>query len=201
MKPNGEKGYTLIELAVAMGVFLIFISIAGPFMFNQLSQAVRTENRIDLQQSARASLRTLTRELRQAKELVTTTSPPRPSGKNKLSFTVDLDGDGTISSATEGVTYYVKGSKLYRGEEDNKGQPVGDDVKAIEFTLWGSNLAYDDNANGVIEESELDRDHNGVWSGAELTQATRVTVVLTVSAGGDEQSYTENVWLRNRVVG
>ena len=200
MRRSQESGYTLIELSVAMAVFLIFMGIAGPFLFGQLRQAVRTETRIDLQQSARASLRTLVRELRQANELVQVTFPPRPSGKNKISFTVDLNTDGGIGS-NENVTYYVKQSKLYRGDEDNKGQPIGEDVKSIEFTIWGSNLAFDDNLDGVVSEAELDRDGNGQWSETELDHVTRITVVLTVSAGSEEQSYTENVWLRNRVVG
>ena len=118
-----EGGYTLIELSVTMAVFLIFMSFATPFMFTQLREALQTENQLDLQQNAHVSFRTKLRELRQANTLFQV--PGRPTRKNKVSIWVDFNGN----RATEGdelVTYYVKGSKLWRGFEDDRGQPLDD---------------------------------------------------------------------------
>lgn len=198
MTRNDERGYTLIELSVAMTVFVAFMAFAMPFLFGNLRQAVQTENRIDLQQNSRAAIRTLVRELRQARELLGSSN--KPSGRNKISFTVDLNGDGTIAS-NEGVTYYVKQLKLYRGPEDEQGQPLAEDIATIEFTYWGSNLQLDTNNNGVVEEAELDQNGNITqWTVSELTNVTRVGVRLVANAQGEEQSYTETVWLRNKVV-
>ena len=200
-RSEGERGYTLVELAVAMAGLLVFMSFATPFLFSQLKQAVQTENRADLQQHARTAMRTLVRELRQAKDLYSSTD--KPSGKNKLSFGADLDGSGTLSGV-EQVTYYVKQGKLWRDaeEEIEKGQPIADDVNSIEFTMFGSNLLLDKSpTDGVVSETELDQNHDGNWSTFELSQVTRISVLLKVKASSDEQTYVENVWLRNRVVG
>src|SRR5688572_17315638 len=89
---RGERGYTLTELAVVMAVFMIFMSFAGPVMFSHLMSALRTERRADLQQSSRAALRTMEREMRQAAVLYS--SVEKPSGKDRISFGTDLNGDG-----------------------------------------------------------------------------------------------------------
>ncbi|HYH27805.1 MAG TPA: hypothetical protein VEA19_03390 [Actinomycetota bacterium] len=198
---RGEgDGYTLIELSVAMAGLLVFLSFASPFLFKQIQEAQRTEARTDLQQHARTGMRSLVRELRQARELYQTSQ--RPSGKNRISFGVDLNGKDGIAS-NERLSYYIKGSRLYRGGEfdDEKGQPIADDVSQIVFSFFGSNLALDDNGDGVVTETELDQNLDNNWSEAELTQVTRVKIDLTVRAGSDTQTYSENVWLRNRSVG
>ena len=181
MRSRDERGFTLTELSIAMGTFLLFMAFATPFMFGQIKQALQTENQIDLQQDSRGALRSLVRELRQARDLYSTVD--RPSGKNKISFGADLDADGGIS-LTEQITYYVKAGKLYRDVEVevDKGQPIAADVKSIEFTVWGSNLALDTNGDGVVSETEIDTNGNGQWSAAELTQVTRITVKLTMAA-------------------
>ena len=195
---SDERGYTLIELSVAMAVFITFMAFAMPFLFGNLQHAIRTENRIDLQQNGRAALRTMVRELRQARSLVS--SDDRPSGNNAISFTAHLDGnpDGTANQ----ITYYVQGGQLRRGRDDKSGQPIATDVASLELRFWGSNPAYDTNGNGVVEQNELDQDGNqNNWTATELAQVTRVGVTLVLRASGDEQSYTETVWLRNRVAG
>jgi prepilin-type N-terminal cleavage/methylation domain-containing protein len=200
MRNRGEQGFTLIELSIAMGTFLLFMAFATPFMFGQIKQALQSENQIDLQQSSRTAFRTLVRELRQARDLYASTD--KPSGKNKLSFGSDLDASGGLSAA-EQLTYYVKSAKLYReaeADETEKGQPIATDVKSIEFTMWGTNPALDDNGDGLVDESELDTDGNGQWSAPELTQVQRITVKLTLAAQADEFAFTEQVWLRNKAV-
>lgn len=197
MRSGDERGFTLTELSIAMGTFLLFMAFATPFMFGQIKQALQTENQIDLQQNSRSALRVLVRELRQARELYATVE--KPSGKNKISFGADLDASAGISSA-EQITYYVKNGKLYRDAEAevDKGQPVATDVNTVEFTMWGSNIALDSNGDGVVNEAELDTNGNGQWSTSELTQVTRVTVSLSMKAQQDELTFVEEVWLRNK---
>jgi type II secretory pathway pseudopilin PulG len=207
--PGAESGYTLTELAVVMGVFMIFMSFAGPAMFSHLMSAVRTERRVDLQQSGRAAFRTMEREMRQAKELYS--SVDKPSGKDRISFGTDLNADGVINDWNAGtlleqITYYVNGPPgdrtLYRGRKWGQGVPLAENVESIEFTLYGSNPVLDLDANGVVEESELNPpDGTGSWSTGELANVTRVVMVMTVEESGVTQTYTSDVLLRNKVVG
>jgi prepilin-type N-terminal cleavage/methylation domain-containing protein len=204
-KAPGERGYTLTELAVVMAVFMIFMSFAGPVMFSHLMAAIRTERRADLQQSGRAALRYMEREMRQAAELYS--SFDKPSGKDRISFGVDLNGDGVINDYSVGtlleqITYYVQGNTLYRGRKLGQGVPLAENVQSVEFTLFGSNPLLDLDTDGVVEESELNPpDGLGPWSTGELANVTRVTIELTVEQSGVTQTYTSEVLMRNKVVG
>ncbi|MGH2723136.1 MAG: PulJ/GspJ family protein [Actinomycetota bacterium] len=205
MSTRDEGGYTLIELSVVMSVFVIFMAMASPFMFGQLRSAVRTEDRVDIQQEARAALRLMVRELRQAEELYNTTA--KPSGQDRLSFGVDLNGDGQLNSYTatslplEQVTYYVSGGTLFRGRELGQGQPLAAGVTGLAFTIFGSNPALDTNGDGVVTEDELDLNGNGSWDPQELPNVTRVEVAVTVEHGDARQTYTAQAFLRNRTYG
>jgi prepilin-type N-terminal cleavage/methylation domain-containing protein len=202
---RGERGYTLTELAVVMAVFMIFMSFAGPVMISHLMSAVRTERRVDLQQSARAALRSMEREMRQAKELYS--SADKPSGKDRISFGSDLNGDGVINpydagTLLEQITYYVQGDILYRGRKQGQGVPLAENVQSIDYTMYGSNPLFDLDSDGVVEESELNPpDGLGSWSTGELANVTRIEIELTVEKDGVTQTYTSDVLLRNKVVG
>ncbi|MGH2764842.1 MAG: PilW family protein, partial [Actinomycetota bacterium] len=162
-----QRGYTLVEFAVAMSVFLIFMAIAAPFMFSQLQGAIDTEQRVEHQQNARSAIRLMTRELRQASVLLD--SADKPSGKTEISFGVDFDGDGIINSYNnsnaplEEITYYKTPSDdvLYRGRKFGQGVPVATGVTEVEFSMFGSNLVLDANADGVVDETEIDQAGNG----------------------------------------
>jgi type II secretory pathway component PulJ len=183
------------------------MSIATPFMFSQLQGALRTEDRVDLAQNARAALRTMTRELRQAEALYSDVD--KPSGKNEISFGVDLNGDGVINAwnnsnlPLEQVTYYLNNDTLYRGRKKGQGSPLAEHVDQITFQLFGSNLALDANGDGVVDEDELDQDNSGPndWSPTELANVTRVAITLDVSEDASAQTYSAQAYLRNRVSG
>lgn len=194
-----ERGYTLIEFSMALLVLAIFLSFATPFMFSQLRQAKRAEDRVDLQQDARGALRKLVRELRQAQVLYQ--SLEHPSGNDRLSFGVDLNGDGELDPATENVTYYLKAAEdaLYRGPRFNQGQPVAENVESIDFTMFGSNLALDLDDDGTVDDGELNGD--GTWTANELLNVTRIHVTLTVFASDVTEIFAADAWLRTRVAG
>jgi len=204
---SDDRGYTLVEFAVAMGIFLIFMSVVTPFMFSQIQGALRTEDRVDLQQNARIALRTMTRELRQATELYD--SVDKPSGKTEVSFGVDFDGNGVIDSYNntaaplEQITYYYTpvDETLYRGRKKNVGSPLAEHVQDVIFTMYGSNLVLDGNGDGVVDEDELDTNGNNKIDGPELANVTRLTIELDMAGGDVTQTFEAQAFMRNRVVG
>ena len=204
---SDDRGYTLVEFAVAMGIFLIFMSVVTPFMFSQIQGALRTEDRVDLQQNARIALRTMTRELRQATELYD--SVDKPTGKTELSFGVDFDGNGVIDSYNntavplEQVTYYYTPADetLYRGRKKGTGSPIAEHVQDVNFTMYGSNLVLDGNGDGVVDEDELDTNGNNKIDGPELANVTRLTIELGMAGGDVTQTFEAQAFMRNRVVG
>jgi type II secretory pathway pseudopilin PulG len=203
---HGELGYTLVEFAVAMSVFLIFMAIVTPLMFTQLRGGLETQERVDLQQSGRTALRTMVRELRQASQLLA--AADKPTSKKEVSFSVDWDGNGVVNGCNvsapevpETITYYVVDSTdaLYSGCRFGQAVPLADHVKDATFTMFGSNLAFDSDGDGVVEETELNPDQS--WTNPELALVTRVHISLTmVDNDNDEQVYEAQAFLRNRVV-
>jgi type II secretory pathway component PulJ len=191
---RSDTGYTLVELAVTMSILILFLSFATPVMFSALREGLRTEDRIDLQSAGRVALRTMTRELRQA-EVLYVNPPSQPTDKNSVSFGVDLDGNAVISPATEQLTYYVEEGVLYRDPNVGGGVPLAEHVEDLEFTMFGSNPAFDDDGDGVVEEAELG---GPLWQTSELANVTRVDISLNLSQDEVEQSYTARVFLRNR---
>jgi type II secretory pathway component PulJ len=196
------RGYTLVEFAVAMSVFMIFMAIAAPFMFSQLRGALATQDRVERTQNARTALRLMTRELRQTAYLIND-PPAKPVGPIEISFAVDFNGDGMINPhddanlPLEEITYHYNGGQdvLYRGRNAGQGAPLASEVTAVDFEYFGSNLALDLNDDGIVSEAELDPDGNGLQP-SELAHVTRVAITLTV---GDEQTYRAQALLRNRV--
>lgn len=197
-----DDGFTLIELSVAMAVFLVFMTLVTPFMVSHLRSALRTEDQVDVQQGARMALRSMVRELRQASVLYT--SPGQPTDGERMSFGVDLNGDGTIVT-TEHFTYYVEGGVLRRGRTATSGVPFSQGVESLTFEMFGNNTAFDTNpADGVVTGQELDTNGNGLWEPQELGFVTRVRISLVVASSedsDDEQAYTAEAFLRNRLAG
>ena len=205
-RPGDERGYTLVEFAVAMSVFLIFMSIATPFMFSQLQGALDTQARVEFAQNARSAMRLMTRELRQA-SLIIDTPPEKPSGPNELSFGVDYDGNGVINAwnntgaALEEITYYHQGDTLYRGRRVGQGVPLAAGVTGVDFLMFGSNLAFDANSDGVVTATELDTNGNGKVDGPELGNVTRIAITVDVGeSAATADTYQAQVFLRNRVI-
>jgi Tfp pilus assembly protein PilW len=203
---SDEGGYTLVEFAVAMGVFLLFISMAAPFMFSQLQGALETEERADLQQNARTALRTMVRELRQAKQLYQTID--NPSGNSRVSLAVDFNSDVVITGCNasppdvpEMITYYLDGMNLMRGCKIGNAVPLAAHVSSVEYDYFGSNLALDTTPkDGVVTENEIDRNGNGLEP-PELVNVTRILITLTAEDDdGDTQTYQQQAFLRNGVV-
>jgi prepilin-type N-terminal cleavage/methylation domain-containing protein len=197
----GERGYTLVEFAIAMSVFAILMAIVTPLMFSQIRSGLATQERIGLQQNARTALRTMVREIRQASVLYATVD--HPSGNDRLSVGVDYDGNGVISTDTaapmERIVYYLKSDAgtLYRGRKLNQGAPLAENVDVIDFTMYGSNLALDADNDGVVEETELNPD--GAWTSSELANVTRISITLTVASDDQDQTYEAEAFLRNKV--
>jgi prepilin-type N-terminal cleavage/methylation domain-containing protein len=191
---RADAGYTLVELAVTMAILLIFLSFATPVMFSALREGMRAEDRIDLQNSGRVALRTMTTELRQA-EVLYVNPPSQPTDKNSVSFGVDLDGNGTFSASTEQLSYYVEEGVLYRDPNVGTAAPLAENVDTVEFTMFGSNPAFDTDGDGVVEETELG---GPSWQTAELANVTRVDIALDLAQDDVEQAYSARVFLRNR---
>lgn len=201
---SGERGYTLVEFAVAMSVFAILMAIVTPLMFGLIRSGLETQGRIGLQQNARSALRTMVRELRQASVLYATVD--HPTQGDRVSFGVDYDGNGVINTSDAGVVervvYYKKPGQevLYRGPKFNQGSPLAENVETLALAMFGSNLILDIDNDGVVEESELNTG-GPEWTTSELSNVTRIAIELKMKDDDTEQTYEAEAFLRNKVSG
>jgi prepilin-type N-terminal cleavage/methylation domain-containing protein len=139
----GRRGFTLVEMMVAMVIMGIMgIALVG-FLRTQHQTVVRQSSGVLATQNARAAVDMLVRELRNAAY-----NPRRsPSGgalvtikADSVSWTSDLDLDGdTLSSSTswdERVAYYKHNRRLMRAAAGGDGIAVTYDVDSLRFTYY-----------------------------------------------------------------
>ena len=106
-----QRGFTLTELLVAVIIgLLITVMVSSIFLLNQ--KVIRKNNtKSELTQNARITIDLMSREIRQAKEIVTVlpindSSPPLPS---ELQFE-----DGHTTTHIQYIKYQLSGTELHR---------------------------------------------------------------------------------------
>lgn len=221
---SADAGYTLVELMVAMGIFLL---LTGMIMTSVLSiSRATTDVRqfTNINEQARVAVERLTRELRQAKDVSSVTLPATPGGDTALTFDVDFNGvNGIEVSAAdpEVLTYRYDSTnqRLTLTANDESGTAVtrpilSSEVSAFTLDFRSSLWQYDgcrptDTAgaptgtpDGVTDWTELDTvcgggNHDGVLDSTELTRIDLVVVTLSVLQGPHRQTYQTQVSLRN----
>jgi prepilin-type N-terminal cleavage/methylation domain-containing protein len=219
-----DGGFTLVEVLVAMGLFLLLMSMVM-LMVTSASRATQdTRQFTNINEQARIAVERLTRELRQAEGI---SSASLPSGSNHdvaLTFGVDFDGDGTVEAVVadpEQLTYRYDAAheRLTLTANDESGTAItrpilSEEVSEFDIRFRSSLWRYDgcrstDSAgsptgtpDGITDWTELDTvcgagNHNGVLDD-ELDRIDLVAITLSVLEGPHMQTYQTQVTLRNR---
>lgn len=150
------KGFTLIEIMIAMAIFAIVVTGIYETYHYQQKSYMKQEQAVNMQQNLRAGLYFLKRDIRMAGYDPAEDADPTITIANiaELEFEVDQDGSGTINdSSRETIRYALTddGSNnrddstrdgiansfpCNLGREYNLGgglQPVAENVDALEF--------------------------------------------------------------------
>jgi prepilin-type N-terminal cleavage/methylation domain-containing protein len=196
---KNQKGVTLIELLVAMGLSLIVLG-AGYSVFRVQTHTVKAQEfKMEAQEDARAALDMMVREVRNLGFFPTltacTTVPANNNGiitaaANNFRFVYDANGDGDCADANpaENIIYSYTGTNITRDINDGNGPQIltAGNVTAAAFT-------YRDAAGAVT---------------ADLASIRRVSITLTVRSRSTDVQFSggvpqdirmdSNVDLRNR---
>ena len=146
---NDLRGFTLVEVMVAMAIFgIVMTGIYQTYLYQQKSY-IKQEQVVDMQQSLRAGLFFLKRDIRMAGYDPTgdATSTITIADVGELEFEVDENGSGTIGDGSkETIRYaltndadgngFADGFPCNLGREYNLAgglQPVAEDIQALEF--------------------------------------------------------------------
>ncbi len=167
--PNSNKGFTLIELMVALAVTSILLAGIYTTYITQLKSHLTQQLLVEMQQNLRGSMQLIEREIRMAGY-----DPTQSAGAgvttmlaNSFRFTMDLNGDGDFvdpaaasgKDPNEDVRYGINTSGSLGREVNGAGglQPLAEFTDALNFVY-------------------LDKDSN-VTNDPLLVKSVQVTIV------------------------
>lgn len=145
---KGDKGYSLIELLVALGVGMVALA-AFYSVFSVQSQRLNVEEQIvEMQQNVRNGMDIMIAEVRMAgydptgaRNFYGITCSP-----TQLEVKADLDGDGSVTGANEDVIYKYDSANLRITRNTGGGaQPFMENIQAFSFQYLdsGGNVTTD----------------------------------------------------------
>ncbi|MDD3259548.1 MAG: prepilin-type N-terminal cleavage/methylation domain-containing protein [Smithellaceae bacterium] len=155
------KGFTLIELMIAMAVGLVLLAAVYSVFLVQNKELRNQEQITEMQQNARMAMEMMSRDLMMAgygpstlTRCTGTTPTTKPASSpysclgivvaniNFVSLSADLNGNGVLTDAGENLTYdryeSPTGSGNYALGRTSNGtkNPVVDNVSALTFTYY-----------------------------------------------------------------
>jgi len=106
---NNTEGFTFIELLITMAISgIVMTSIYSVYTLQQKVYVSQLQI-VEMQQNLRAGTLMLTNEIRMAGYDPTGNASAGivSIGSNTVTFTMDLDGDGTLGGSDENITYLL----------------------------------------------------------------------------------------------
>lgn len=208
-----DDGVTLIEVIVAIGLFGILGTILLGFALSTSRVTDQTRSMTRVSEETRLAMERLTRELRQASEILHVELPANTGGATALTFWTDFNGNGAqdLDAADPEVLTYrwnPVSRRLTLTANDLSGtattRPViAASVSDFVLDLRSSAWQHDANSDGLTTWREVDLaigNNNTVADSTELRLLDLVSVSITATDGKHEQSYHTQVDLRNRIV-
>jgi type IV pilus assembly protein PilW len=153
-----QKGFSLIELMVAMAIVSVLMAGIYTFYHNQVKNHVTQQVLVDMQQDARVGMYMMTREIRMAG-----CDPQRSTGATirlanaaQIAFDSDQDGDGSIA-ADERLYYGLSNGNIVRGGWDESNPSTTLNLNPVALNIDALNFVYLDNAGFVTADLDAIR--------------------------------------------
>jgi type IV pilus assembly protein PilW len=150
---NSSKGFTLIELMVALAATSILAACIYATYITQLKSHTTRKQVVEMQQNLRAAMQLIEREVRMAGY-----DPRRTAGAgvttmlaNTFTFDMDITENGALGDPNESVSYTLAtdaGGNQFLGRNANDGnglQPLAVNIDALNFV-------YLDNAGNITTD-------------------------------------------------
>ncbi len=191
---NCKAGFTLIELIVALGIFIVLITISGNFIMKGFQLKKQTYARLSATEEAQKVIRNMMHEIRNSTQSDSGDYNLATVSFQEFSFYSNVDDDENI----EKVRYFLNGTDFMRGVIDPEGEPL---EYLPENEVVNKVASYINNEEEAIF-SYFDGDNNKVLSPSENISSIRlVRVVLKInpnfSQGGKDYVLTSDIQIRN----
>jgi prepilin-type N-terminal cleavage/methylation domain-containing protein len=197
-KNNKNKGFTLAEIVVVVGIFGIIVLAISSFQVNVLNNNKYAQDSLSSAFDARNILRVMVKELRGASPGIDGSFAITTAATNTIAFYSDVDGDGVKDK----VRYYIATSTLRKGYIKPTGNPpVYSSANEVFITL-ASNIK---NATSSPLFEYFDSNYAGtstpLTQPVTLTNVHLVKINLLIDADPNKspnvRTYTSQVNLRN----
>lgn len=141
-KEKREKGFTLVELLIAMALALVIITALSSAFISQRKTYAVQEQVSEMVQNARAAMDMITREVKMAgydpmKTLTLGTTVGIPYNSSQLQILADLNGDGDTADSSENIVYTY--DSTYKQIDRNTGggsQPFAENIQSFTFQYY-----------------------------------------------------------------
>jgi len=145
---TSHKGFSLMELMIAMAIGTILMAGIYTFYRSQLRSHVTQQVLVDMQQDARVAMYMMTREIRMAgcDPQENTGATIRIANAAEIAFDSDEDGNGAIA-ADERFYYALNNGNLDRGGWDDDLNPLA--LSPVALNIDALDFVYLDSAGGV----------------------------------------------------
>lgn len=158
MRNNKQKrGMTLVELLIALAVFVVVMIAVGAFQANIFIYNSTISGSYETTQNSQIILRTILKELREIAPGANGAYPLVQTGSTSLSFFSDTDNDGLA----EKLTYSLIGTTLYRAVIKPTGSPITYLVSNQSTTTLITNVI---NGNSLASFQYYDTNYTGTSS-------------------------------------
>jgi prepilin-type N-terminal cleavage/methylation domain-containing protein len=183
VRGGGQRGFTLVELLVAAGLFLVLSTMLFSTVISGARQARNGREYNDLNEEARLLLNRMSRELREAQAISAVTNPGAAvssagtalyptyyapaAGNSSVTFDVDFNGNGTIEPTAadpERLTYqYDRANRRVLLTAAGETLPVlagNVEAFAMRYTsrVYQSDGSVNVTKDGTVNWEELDAD-------------------------------------------
>jgi type IV pilus assembly protein PilW len=167
--PANAKGFTLVELLVAMAVGLVVMIAIYAAYINHSRSHVTQQLVVNMQQNARAAMSLMKREIRMAgydpvatdgvdndgdsfaDNGETSTAKMINAEEDTISFSADITYNGSIDNEkNEEITYWLDGTTLMRQDKGGDPQIIAYDIEAVAFAYAVDNEPVAD-PDGIID--------------------------------------------------
>ncbi len=158
-----REAFTLLEVLVAIGIFLMAVGIIYSGYFNTTRTGEIAQIKADLEMRGRLAMQIMSNELRQATRTSTQnpspnlTIPSSPNNSVHFYLPLDKDGDGYITDSegetewdtTNQVKYqFIPGQKILRRLEKGEHTVLANNVKEARF--------YDHDLKSSLDLNEIE---------------------------------------------
>lgn len=117
---NSSRGFTLLELLVAMGIFSLIIGAISWIMIDAFRSNKIIWKQLERQNEGRKVLQQVVDDVRKAEQSSTGAYPIEYVGNNELRFYANIDTDGY----REKIRYFLDGTNLKKGVIKPAGNPL-----------------------------------------------------------------------------